>query len=118
MADKNSLILDIDTIINKQFNIEFKGYSPIEVDQFLDSIGHDYDTYNQIIEELNEKIYELRTTLFELRRKKAVGQLEHGEEVKRVRKDIADDNGSTLWLTGDQIRKGAALNAVQIAELL
>ena len=36
----------------------------------------------------------------------------------RVRKDIADDNGSTLWLTGDQIRKGAALNAVQIAELL
>ena len=56
MADKNSLILDIDTIINKQFNIEFKGYSPIEVDQFLDSIGHDYDTYNQIIEELNEKI--------------------------------------------------------------
>ena len=40
-------------------------------------------------EELNEKIYELRTTLFELRRKKAVGQLEHGEEVKRVRKDIA-----------------------------
>ena len=40
-------------------------------------------------EELNEKIYELRSTLFELRRKKAVGQLEHGEEVKRVRKDIA-----------------------------
>ena len=40
-------------------------------------------------EELNEKIYELRTTLFELRRKKAVGQLEHGEEVRRVRKDIA-----------------------------
>ena len=38
--------------------------------------------------------------------------------VGRVRKDIADDNGSTLWLTGDQIRKGAALNAVQIAELL
>ncbi|MBO4541313.1 MAG: 50S ribosomal protein L29 [Bacilli bacterium] len=40
-------------------------------------------------EELNEKIYELRTTLFELRRKKAVGQLEHGEEVRKVRKDIA-----------------------------
>jgi len=35
-----------------------------------------------------------------------------------VRKDLADDNGLTLWLTGDQIRKGAALNAVQIAEYL
>lgn len=38
--------------------------------------------------------------------------------VGRIRKDLADDNGNTLWLTGDQIRKGAALNAVQIAEYL
>ena len=38
--------------------------------------------------------------------------------VGRIRKDLADDNGMTLWLTGDQIRKGAALNAVQIAEYL
>ena len=40
-------------------------------------------------EELNEKIYLLKEELFNLRRKKAVGQLEHGEEVRRVRKDIA-----------------------------
>ncbi len=38
--------------------------------------------------------------------------------VGRIRKDIADDNGLTFWLSGDQIRKGAALNAVQIAEYL
>ncbi len=38
--------------------------------------------------------------------------------VGRVRKDLADDNSNTLWLTGDQIRKGAALNAIQIAEYL
>lgn len=38
--------------------------------------------------------------------------------VGRVRRDLASDNGLTLWLTGDQIRKGAALNAVQIAEYL
>lgn len=38
--------------------------------------------------------------------------------VGRVRKDLADDNGNTLWLTGDQIRKGAALNAIQIGEYL
>jgi aspartate-semialdehyde dehydrogenase len=38
--------------------------------------------------------------------------------VGRIRQDLADDNGITLWLTGDQIRKGAALNAVQIAEYL
>lgn len=40
-------------------------------------------------EELNEKLYSLREHLFELRRKKAVGALEHGEEVHHVRKDIA-----------------------------
>ncbi len=38
--------------------------------------------------------------------------------VGRVRKDLANPNGITLWLSGDQIRKGAALNAVQIAEYL
>ncbi len=38
--------------------------------------------------------------------------------VGRVRRDVASDNGLALWLTGDQIRKGAALNAVQIAEYL
>ena len=38
--------------------------------------------------------------------------------VGRVRKDITDPNGITLWLSADQIRKGAALNAVQIAEFL
>lgn len=38
--------------------------------------------------------------------------------VGRVRKDVANPNGLTFWLSGDQIRKGAALNAVQIAEYL
>lgn len=38
--------------------------------------------------------------------------------VGRIRKDLANDSGLTLWLSGDQIRKGAALNAVQIAEYL
>lgn len=38
--------------------------------------------------------------------------------VGRIRQDLSDDCGLTLWLSGDQIRKGAALNAVQIAEYL
>ena len=36
----------------------------------------------------------------------------------RVRQDLANPNGLTIWLVSDQIRKGAALNAVQIAEYL
>ena len=38
--------------------------------------------------------------------------------VGRIRKDLACDNGLTFWCVSDQIRKGAALNAVQILELL
>ena len=38
--------------------------------------------------------------------------------VGRLRKDISSPSGVTFWTVGDQIRKGAALNAVQIAEWL
>ncbi len=38
--------------------------------------------------------------------------------VGRIRKDLANENGLAFWLVGDQIKKGAALNAVQIAEVL
>ena len=38
--------------------------------------------------------------------------------VGRIRPDLTDDCGITLWCCGDQVRKGAATNAIQIAELL
>jgi len=38
--------------------------------------------------------------------------------VGRIRKDLTNPKGITLWCVGDQIKKGAALNAVQIAEYL
>ena len=39
-------------------------------------------------------------------------------QVGRIRKDCAMDNGLCFWVSGDQLLKGAALNAVQIAEEL
>jgi aspartate-semialdehyde dehydrogenase len=38
--------------------------------------------------------------------------------VGRIREDLAVENGLNFWVVGDQLRKGAALNAVQIAEVL
>ena len=38
--------------------------------------------------------------------------------VGRLRRDVSCDNGLELWIVGDQVRKGAALNAIQIAELI
>ena len=37
--------------------------------------------------------------------------------IGRIRQDLSEPNALELWLCGDQIRKGAALNAIQIAEL-
>ena len=38
--------------------------------------------------------------------------------VGRIRKDLTNENGLSFWLVGDQIKKGAALNAVQIAQYM
>lgn len=38
--------------------------------------------------------------------------------IGRIRKDLTCDNGLSFWIVGDQIKKGAALNAVQIAQWL
>ena len=38
--------------------------------------------------------------------------------VGRIRQDLTDENGLCLWCCGDQVRKGAATNTIQIAELL
>ena len=40
------------------------------------------------------------------------------EVLARIRKDLTDDKSIVLWCCGDQVRKGAATNAIQIAELL
>ncbi len=38
--------------------------------------------------------------------------------ISRIRNDQSTDNGLNLWVVSDNLRKGAALNAVQIAELV
>ena len=38
--------------------------------------------------------------------------------IGRIREDISSENGLTFWCVSDNLRKGAATNAVQIAELL
>ena len=38
--------------------------------------------------------------------------------ISRIREDITVENGLSIWIVSDNLRKGAALNAIQIAELL
>lgn len=67
MSEK--LNLDIQTIFDKQFDIDFKGYSAAEVDSFLDMVIEDYQSFQQQEEELNAKIAELERTNASLRAK-------------------------------------------------
>lgn len=55
--------LTVDDILNKTFNVEFKGYNADEVDQYLDLVLEDYQIANQNIGELVEALESLRKEL-------------------------------------------------------
>ena len=61
-----------------------------------------------VIDDKDEKLYPMPFNL----------QGEDPVFVGRIRKDLCDDRGISFWTVADQIKKGAALNAVQIAEWL
>ena len=84
---RKMLLLDIDAILNKQFNIDFKGYSPVEVDQFLDSVVRDYDSYEKMLSEVSEEAEHLKDENSALKSK--VAELE--AKVRRL-----EDNNSTI----------------------
>ncbi len=84
---RKMLLLDIDAILNKQFNIDFKGYSPVEVDQFLDSVVRDYDSYEKMLSEVSEEPGHLKDENSAL--KSRVAELE--AKVRRL-----EDNNSTI----------------------
>ncbi|MBR4444944.1 MAG: DivIVA domain-containing protein [Solobacterium sp.] len=67
MAGK--LNLDPTEIVNKQFAIDFRGYAPAQVDQMLDQVIQDYQTYEEMMASLNKKIKDLEQTNASLRAK-------------------------------------------------
>lgn len=85
-------------------NIEF--HDPIEEDEARDLLRESPGLI--VIDQRNDKGY--------MTPKEAQG--EFPVFVSRIRKDATVENGLNLWVVADNLRKGAALNAVQIAELL
>ena len=76
------LNLTPEEILNKQFNVDFKGYDPAEVDAFLDSVLEDYQIMENNVQQLldtvsslQEKIKELTSKNIELESKKMVFDL-------------------------------------------
>ena len=85
-------------------NIEFSEPFPVEAARALLEVAPGVD----LIEDFSANRFPMPTDVTG-RDPVAVG---------RIRQDLSEPNALELWLCGDQIRKGAALNAIQIAELL
>ena len=63
------LNLDPQTIVDKEFDIDFKGYNPDQVDHMLDLIIQDYQAYADDIKELQAKVKDMELTNASLRAK-------------------------------------------------
>ncbi|MDF7682669.1 DivIVA domain-containing protein [Lactobacillus sp. ESL0679] len=63
MPDLNDIQLSTEDILKKQFRTKVKGIDPDEVDAFLDKVIADYDTFEQIIEDLYGQIGDLQGKL-------------------------------------------------------
>ncbi|MFN5830781.1 MAG: aspartate-semialdehyde dehydrogenase [Bacteroidota bacterium] len=89
---------------SESVNVEFK--KPFELTQIINLLQ---DTKGVIVtDKPNEKVYPMPLTAHD-RDEVFVG---------RIRRDESVDNGINMWIVADNLRKGAATNAVQIAELL
>lgn len=60
------LNLTPEEILNKEFNVDFKGYSPSEVDTFLDTVLEDYQIMEENVQQLLDTINDLQNQVKEL----------------------------------------------------
>ncbi|WP_416325322.1 DivIVA domain-containing protein [[Eubacterium] hominis] len=61
--------LTVQNVLDKQFNVDFKGYSSVEVDEFLDLVIADYQEYDEMIQELGDRLQEYEKQINTLKAK-------------------------------------------------
>lgn len=66
---ENRCNLDVQMILDTEFHVDFKGYSPAEVDRLLDFVIEDYQIYDQKIAEMNEQYLAQERTIASLKAK-------------------------------------------------
>lgn len=84
MADLNDIKLSTQDILKKQFRTKVKGIDPDEVDAFLDQVIADYDTFEQIIEDLYGQIGKLQGQLMEDQHQESKTQLQKTRKITPV----------------------------------
>lgn len=63
----HSFELTVQEILDKQFNVNFKGYDAAEVDSFLDLVIHDYQVYEEKIKECSATLLKYENTIESLK---------------------------------------------------
>lgn len=94
------LNLTVQEILDKQFNVDFKGYSANEVDAFLDVVLEDYQIYEENIEVLKSEIESLKTEIDYLAKEKL--ELESKQRV-------IDLSNTTSYSSVDLLKRVARL---------
>ena len=86
--------LTVEDVLNKQFNVDFKGYSSSEVDEFLDLVICDYQEYEQTIETLGNHLLEYERQINSLKAK--IVELEGIQDVEAQQAAMGNDNVDIL----------------------
>lgn len=84
MADLKDVKLSTQDILKKQFRTKVKGIDPDEVDAFLDQVIADYDTFEQIIEDLYGQIGKLQGQLMDDQHKQSAAQLQKTRRITPI----------------------------------
>ncbi len=80
---KDRLYLTPQEILEKEFNIDARGFRPQEVDKFLDMVIRDYTEYNNIIKKLEQDIKDLTDDNMKLK-----------QEIRRLKDEVTTSNNS------------------------
>ena len=92
--NNNLIKLTPEEILNKEFRIDTRGYRLKEVDQFLDEIIADYQTYNKIIRDLEEEKANQTEVILNL--KQEIRDLKTTVEISRSAQNKDEISGSNL----------------------
>lgn len=90
--NKNIINLTPEAILNKEFRIDTRGYRLKEVDQFLDEIIQDYQTFSKIITDLQREKDEQTETILNL--KKEIRDLKTSVEISKASNNYIEGGGN------------------------
>lgn len=92
--------LTVDEILNKEFNVDFKGYSAAEVDGFLDLVLEDYQIFEENLAAMAKEIEELKASLDEAKA--------HNLELES-RQRVIDLSNTTSYSSVDLLKRVSRL---------